>query len=152
MLTKITIPSYQTNSKSCLKLSDVPVNWKEAFEQCSSINGRLFAPRYHSEWKAALLALRDGSQPSDDEVFWTGLFLNNIGNVVSSYGETMSKIVSDSSIDFFLPNSDFIRNQVKQGQSQLMATFNGFALKSETEFPFVCEYIGKFILTTFKIG
>ena len=120
------------------------MSWKEAFEQCSAFNGRLFAPRYLSEWKEALLALRDGSQPSDDEVFWTGLFLINIGDVVSSYGETVSKFVSETSTDFFLPNNVLIRNQVREGQSQLKATFNGFALRNETELPYVCEYIGEF--------
>ena len=78
-----------------------------------------------------------------------GLFLTDVGNVVSSYGETMSKFKLDESVEFFLPNKDLIRNQVIQKQSQLKASFNGFAIRNETEFPYVCEYIGKCKLKTF---
>ena len=126
-------------SKSCLYISDESVKWSQAFKNCDQDFGRLFAPRYFSEWQGII--------PSH-ETFWTGLILNELGLVYSSHGESMTKIKQIQNPDLFLPEQTVIHNQILSQIGPLVANLTHFVANDQSNHKYICEYRGNFQYTT----
>ena len=126
-------------------LSETPVEWNDAFKNCSQDQGRLYSPRYFQEWQDALAAF----SIEDNEVFWTGLVMNDLGLVTSSYGEMMTKLFKNDTNGVFLPNDTLTRQQLQTGLGQLKASSTQFVVNSNLELRYLCEYIGKYKIQTY---